>query len=110
MSLSVNHDVAVMPILNLQNVACNRICGHGLNEIEASFLEWDCILTTILGDEETQQIIDFSPTHLIPRSSIRNYINNTTLDCLSVYHAQCGKGGNLHLAPSQLLDKGINRG
>ena len=79
MTFPVNHDVSIVPILNLQNITRNGICSHGLYEIHARFLERDRILTTILGDEKVEQVINFRTTHLIPRCRIRHDVNNATL-------------------------------
>ncbi len=79
MTFPVNHDVSIVPILNLQDIARNGIRSHGLYEVHTRFLERDRVLTAILGNEKVEQVINFRTTHLIPRCRIRHDVNNTTL-------------------------------
>lgn len=85
-TLPVNHDVAVVSILDLQNVARYGIRGHRLDEIEASTLELDCVFTTILGDEEVKEVVDLCPSHLISRGCIGDDIDDTTLRIVRPAH------------------------
>jgi len=64
-TLSVNHDVSVMPILDLEDVTGDRVRSHRLNEVQPGLLEGDRMLSTIFPDEEIEQIVDFGPSHLI---------------------------------------------
>ena len=66
MALSVNHDVSVMPVLDLEDVTSDRVRSHRLNEVQSGLLEGDRMLSTIFADEEIEQVIDLCPSHLIP--------------------------------------------
>ena len=65
MPFSVNHDIAVMPVLDLQDVAHHGIGRHRLDEVQAGFLELDCILATVLCNEKVEQIVDLGTSHLV---------------------------------------------
>ena len=54
MTFAIYHNVPVVSILHLQDVADHRIRCHGLNEVEAGFLELDRVLSTILRNEEVE--------------------------------------------------------
>lgn len=54
MAFTVNHDIAVVTIFDLEDIASNRVCSHGLNEIQPCFLEGNCVGSSILRDEEGQ--------------------------------------------------------
>ena len=79
MSISINHDVAIVPIFNLKNIASDGVSGHRLNEIHSRVLETDRIWTTELAYEEVLKIVYLCPSHLISRRSIWNHINDATL-------------------------------
>lgn len=79
MSISINHDVAIVPVLDLKDVARNGICGHRLDKIQPRFLERYSVLATILCDEKVLKVIDFGSTQFITRSGIRNHIDYSTL-------------------------------
>ena len=53
-TLAIDHNVSVMSILDLQDVACDGIGCHRLNEVEASPLEFDGIFSAVLRNEEVQ--------------------------------------------------------
>ena len=53
-TLAIDHDVPVMTILDLKDIASNRVCRHRLNEVEASPLEFDGIFSAVLCNEEVQ--------------------------------------------------------
>lgn len=79
MTLSIDHDVPVMAILDLQNVAYYGISGHGLYKVEAGLLKFDRVFSTIFRDEEIKQIVDLRSPHLITRRRVRHDIDHTTL-------------------------------
>lgn len=79
MALPVNHDVPVVTILDLQDVASEGIRGHGLDEVQAGLLERDGVLAAVPGDEEVEQVVHFGTTHLITRSGVGDHIDNATL-------------------------------
>lgn len=64
-SVSVYHYISVVPVLDLQNIACYGICGHRLYKIETCALEGNRVFPSVFGREETEQIIYFCSTHLI---------------------------------------------
>ena len=78
-TLSVNHDVAVMTVFNLKNVACDGVCSHRLNEIQPSSLIRDCVLSSIFGNEKPLEIVDLRSTHFVARGGIRHDIDNAAL-------------------------------
>lgn len=65
-SSSINHDVSVVAILDLNNVAKERVGGHGLNEVDSGLLVANAIGAAVLENEKSLEIVDFRPTHLIP--------------------------------------------
>lgn len=79
MTLAVNHDIAIVPVLDLQDVTSNRIRGHGLNEVQTRALEFHGIFATISGNEEIQQVVDFCPSHFVPGCRVRNDVYDTAL-------------------------------
>ena len=76
-SFAVDHDVPVVSVLDLEDVASDGVGGHGLDEVEASTLEGNCVLPAIFGDEEVEQVVDFSATHFVSRRCVRNDVNDT---------------------------------
>ena len=77
--ITINHDISIVAILNLENITSHGVCSHGLNKVQLCFLKSNSILASIFGSEKVQQIVDLSPTHFIARGSIRNHIYDTTL-------------------------------
>jgi hypothetical protein len=47
MPFSVNHNIPIVTVLNLEDITSNRIGGHRLDEIEASALELNGLFSTI---------------------------------------------------------------
>jgi hypothetical protein len=76
---AIYHYITIMSILNLQYVTSDRISSHRLDEIKSCFLKWDRIFAPIFGDEEVKEIIDFRPSHFIPRSRVWNDIDDAAL-------------------------------
>jgi hypothetical protein len=104
MPFPVDHDVSVMPVLDLEDVTCDRVCCHGLNEIQAGLLEGSGVGTAIFVDEITVKVIDLGPAHLIPGCSIRHDINHTALfeedkhsglQVLKMTYTWCGRGDSV---------------
>lgn len=79
MPITANHDVPIMSIFDLQDVTGDRICGHGLNEVQSSSLETGGVLSTIFCDEEVLKIVHLRPAHFISRCRIWDDINDPTL-------------------------------
>ena len=65
MAITIDHDVAVVPILDLENIASHGVCSHGLDEIQSSFLEGSSIWTAIFVDEITVKVVDLGTTHFV---------------------------------------------
>ena len=66
MTVSVNHNVSVMPVLYLQDVAGHGVSRHRLDKVESSFLKWDGVDAAIFVNKVREQIVDFGSTHFIP--------------------------------------------
>ena len=79
MTFSVDHDIAVVSVLDLQNIAGHRVRRHRLDEIQTGSLELYRVLATVLGDKEVEKIVDLCTPHLVSRRGIRYDINDTTL-------------------------------
>lgn len=79
MAFSINHDISVVSVLDLQDVACDRVCRHRLNEIQASLLEGSSVRAAVFVDEIAIEIVDLGSAHFISRCGIGYHINHTTL-------------------------------
>lgn len=66
-ALSVNHDISVVPVLDLEDVTSDEVRSNRLNGVQPSLLEGNRVLSTIFADEETEQVIGFCPSHLVTR-------------------------------------------
>lgn len=75
----INHDIPIVPILDLQDVACDGVSGHGLNEVQAGSLKGHGIFPSVFRSKESKEIVDFSTTHLVSRRCVRYDINNSAL-------------------------------
>ena len=80
-AFAVDQDVPVVSILDLEDVAHHRIGRHGLDEVQASLLELDRVLSAVLGDEEVKKVVDLRSAHLVTRGGVRHDVNDATL-CL----------------------------
>ncbi len=79
MPIAINHDVAIMSVFYLQNITCYRISSHGLNEVESGFLESYGIFSAVFISEEPKEIVNLRPSHLVPRSSIGDNVDDAAL-------------------------------
>lgn len=79
MTLSVNHNVSIVPVLDLQQVADDRICSHGFDEIAASGLEFFRTFVAVLVQEVLVQSRIRLSTQLIARFCIGDALNYTAL-------------------------------
>ena len=52
MPFSINHNVAVVTIFDLENVARDRVRCHRLDEIQPRLLEGSGVLASVFGNEE----------------------------------------------------------
>lgn len=50
----VDHDIPTVTVFDLQDSTRNRICGHRLDEIEASVLERNDLFSTIIRYKKSQ--------------------------------------------------------
>jgi hypothetical protein len=76
---SVDHDVAVMTILDLNDVAEERVGRHRLDKVGASLLERDAVRAAVLEDEEASQVVDLGSTHLVARGRVRDHVDDSAL-------------------------------
>ncbi len=88
-AFAVDHDIAIVTILDLQNVACDTVCCHGLDELQARLLEGGRVDAAVLVDKVAEQVVDLCSSHLVSRGSIWHDINDTALGrCRGVsFHA-----------------------
>lgn len=75
----INHNVAVMSILDLQDIAGYRVRRHGLDEVESSLLERYGVDTPILVDEVGDQVVDLGAAHFVPGCGVWDDVNDTAL-------------------------------
>jgi hypothetical protein len=75
----VNHDVSVMPVLDLEDVARDRVGCHGLDEIEPGLLEGDRVDPAVLVDKVAKQVVDLGSAHLVSGCRIGHNIDDSTL-------------------------------
>ena len=73
---SVYHDVAVVSILELKNVAEDGVGGHGLDEIASGPLKCDRLLRTELEQEERGEVVDLGSSHLVARRSVGDDVDD----------------------------------
>ena len=66
-ALSVDHNISVVPILDLKDITSNGVRSHRLDEVQPGLLECNRMFSTVFSDEEIEQVIDFGPSHLISR-------------------------------------------
>lgn len=78
-AVPINHDVTVVPIFDLNDVAQERIGRHGLNKVDSSLLEVHSIRAAVLHDEKAAKIVDFRAAHFVSRCSVRDDINHAAL-------------------------------
>ena len=79
MAFAVNHDVSIVSVLDLENVAHDRVRRHRLYEVKTSLLELDGVFATVLGNEEVQEVVDLRSSHLVTGGRVWDDVDNTTL-------------------------------
>lgn len=79
MPFSVDHDVSVVTILDLEDVAGDGVGGHTLDEVHSSLLEGNRVDGSVLVDEEAEEIVDLCSTHLVSGGSVGNDVDDSTL-------------------------------
>ena len=75
----VNHDVSIVTVLDLKDIACDGICRHRLDEVQSSFLERDGIDAAVLVDEVSKEIVDLRSAHFVARRGVGHDVNDTAL-------------------------------
>lgn len=75
----IDHDVPVVSVLDLEDIACDRICRHRLNEVQSGFLEGSGVGAAVFVNEITIKVIDLGSTHFIPGCRVGHHIDHTTL-------------------------------
>ena len=75
----INHDIAIVPILDLQYVAQYRVGCHRLDESGSGRLEGRSVHFAETRAKEAEQVVHFRPTHFVSRRGIRHYVNDAHL-------------------------------
>lgn len=78
-SCSIQHDIAIVPVLDLQQEAHQGIRCHGLYKVGPCLLESVRIFVPIYTDEILVHPSVCTSAQLVPRLSIGNTLNYTTL-------------------------------
>lgn len=78
-SCSIQHDIAIVSVLDLQQEAHQGICCHGFNKVGPCLLESMRIFIPIHTDEILKHPSICAAAQLVPRLSIGNTLNHTTL-------------------------------
>jgi hypothetical protein len=92
MPFAVDHDVTVMPILDLEDVARDRVRGHRLDKVEAGFLEGYRINATVLVDKVREEVVDLGSTHLVSGRRVGDNVDDTALASCVSNGLRYGKG------------------
>ena len=82
-SFAVEHDVPVVAIADLENVADDRVGCHRLDEVEAGLLERDAVLVAVAVLVKVAQVVDLGAAHFVARCGVRHDVND----------AAAGRGG-----------------
>lgn len=75
----VDHDVSVVTVLDLEDIARDRVGCHALDEVHARLLKRDRVDTAVLVDEEREQVVDLGPTHLVSRGRVGDDVDDSAL-------------------------------
>lgn len=78
-ALAVDHDVAIVAVLDLDEVAQQRVGGHRLDEVDARLLEFDGLDAAVLEEEEAFEVVDLGAAHLVAGSRVGDDIDHSTL-------------------------------
>ncbi len=78
-TLVVNHNVAIVPVLDLENVARERIRRHGTDKVEPGLLVRRRLFPAILVDTVKIEVVDVLAAHFVARGGIWHNVNHTTL-------------------------------
>ena len=74
----VDQDVAIVTVLDLQEVRDDSVRSHTPHEVVASLLELLATSVSVLGEEVLVQSLLFL-TQLVPRDRIRHNLDDSTL-------------------------------
>jgi hypothetical protein len=78
-AIRVDHDVAIVAVLDLQYITGKRVRRHGLDKVEARALERNGLGRPIAGHEEVVQVVHLCAAHFVARRRVRNNIDHTAL-------------------------------
>lgn len=78
-SFSIDHDVTIVTVLDLQDITRHRVRRHRLDEVKTSSLKGDSFFSSIFGNEEVEKVVNFGATHFIPRGGVRYHVDHTAL-------------------------------
>jgi hypothetical protein len=76
---AVDHNVAVVPVLDLDDVAQERVRRHGLDKVGPGALKVGRLDGSELHREERQEVVDLGSAHFVTRGRVRNDIDDTAL-------------------------------
>jgi exonuclease VII small subunit len=81
MTLSIVHNVTIVPILELNKVGDDGVGSERLHKVVSGSLELDRILRSVLGGEILVQTVDGLSTQHISRDGVGENVNDTTTGC-----------------------------
>lgn len=64
-SLPVDHDIAIMTVLDLEYIARYGIRCHRLDEVHPCLLIRDGVLSAIFRNEEALEVVDLRAAHFV---------------------------------------------
>jgi hypothetical protein len=76
---SVDHDVSVVAVLDLDDVTEERVGSHRLDEVGTGALEVGRVGRAVLHYEEGLEVVDLGTTHLVTGGSVRYDVDDTAL-------------------------------
>jgi hypothetical protein len=79
MALPVDHDISVVSILDLEDVASDRVGGHALDEVHPRPLERNRVDRTVLVDEEAEEVVDLRSAHLVSGGRVGDDVDDSAL-------------------------------
>ena len=72
----VDHDVAVMPVLELQQVGDDAVGGHALDEVVPSLLEPDRVLAAVLRGKVIVETVDRLPANHVAGNGVGQHVDD----------------------------------
>jgi hypothetical protein len=105
MAISIDHDISVVSILDLQDITSHRIRCHGLDEVETSLLESRSVHAAIFVDKVPIQIVDLRSAHLVTRCSVGHNIDHSALcSCSDPRQVSCNPADSSHVCHDLLRE------